>query len=392
MSASDVRPTTRTAEGLVMTAPRVGFRGMLVVLAVVLAVWWLVPRVAERLERATFATNYRTPASFSQDYWQYRRFARQAAAANEILVVGDSVVWGEYVDAGQTLADHLTQISDGRAVFRNGGLNGLHPLAMQGLCHHYLGSPLPRRILLHFNPLWLTSPERDLQVSESLSFNHPDLVPQFLPRIPAYGAGLADRLSVTVERTWPWRQWVRHYRLRNLEGQDLQRWSLEHPCEWPQPPSDTQLSFEKTRQKPLPWTQRGIRPQDYPWVQLDSSLQWQAFRDLVGWLRDRNVETLVVVGPFNSHLLTPTAREGHERHVRAIENWLRAQPGLHVVNATLLPSEQYADASHPLGEGYAMLATELAKDGAFRAFLGTAGQDRTHDASIGPPDARRADP
>ena len=369
MSASEVRPTTRTAEGLVMTAPRVGFRGMLAVLAVLLAVWWLVPRVADRLEPADFAAHYRTPASFSQDYWQYRRFARQAAAADEILLVGDSVVWGEYVDAGQTLADHLTRAGGGRAVFRNGGLNGLHPLAMQGLCRAYLGSPLPRRILLHFNPLWLTSPERDLQVPQALSFNHPDLVPQFLPRIPAYGAGLADRLSVTVERHWPWRQWMRHCRLRYLEGQDLQRWSLAHPYAWPQPPSDTSLSYEKTRQKPLPWTERGIRPQDYPWVALESSLQWQAFRELVGWLRARNVETFVLVGPFNSHLLTPESGNAHEERTRAVEHWLREQPGLRVHRAQPLPGELYADASHPLAEGYERLAAQLASDADFQAFV-----------------------
>ena len=116
-----------------MTTPRVGFSGMLAVLAVALAVWWLIPRLADRWEPADFAVHYRTPASLSQDYWQYRRFARQAAAADEILLVGDSVVWGEYVDAGQTLADHLTQASGRGAVFRNGGLNGLHPLAMEGL-------------------------------------------------------------------------------------------------------------------------------------------------------------------------------------------------------------------------------------------------------------------
>jgi len=352
-----------------MTTPRVGFRGMLAVLAVVLAVWWLIPRLADRWEPANFAVHYRTPASFSQDYWQYRRFARQAAAADEILLVGDSVVWGEYVDAGQTLADHLTQASGRGAVFRNGGLNGLHPLAMEGLCRTYLGSPLPRRILLHCNPLWLTSPERDLQVAEPVFFNHSDLVPQFTPQIPAYGAGLADRLSVTVERIWTWRQWVRHYRERHLDGQDLPQWSLEHPYEWPRSPNDAQLSFEKSRQKSLPWTKRGIRPQEYPWVPLESSLQWRAFQQLVGWLRDRDVRVLVVIGPFNTHLLNAAGQHAHEDRVRAIEGWLRGQPGVHVVTAALLPSEQYADASHPLAAGYRSLAEQLVKDEAFAAFL-----------------------
>jgi hypothetical protein len=392
MNASDVRPTTRTSQGLVMTAPRVAFRGMLAVLATLLLVWWTLPRIAERFEAADFPADYRTPASFSQDYWQYRRFARQAADAQQILVVGDSVVWGEYVDAGQTLSDHLTRAFGGQAVFRNGGLNGLHPLAMQGLCQTYLGRPLPRRVVLHFNPLWLTSAERDLQTTRPVSFNHPDLVPQFLPHIPAYGAGLADRLSVVVEREWPWRQWVRHFRLQRLDGQDLQRWSLEHPYEWPQAPSDTQLSFEKTRQKPLAWTQRGIRAQDFAWVDLDSSLQWRAFRDIVGWLRHQQVDTFVVVGPFNTHLLSPAARQAHDERIHVVTDWLRGQPGLRTLTAPTLASELYADASHPLGDGYRQLSERLVNDPSFEAFAGAIGPAASATSNQAASESGRADP
>ena len=42
---------------------------------------------------------------------------------------------------------------------------------------------------------------------------------------------------------------------------------------------------------------------------------------------------------------------------------------VHVVTAALLPSEQYADASHPLAAGYRSLAEQLVKDEAFAAFL-----------------------
>jgi hypothetical protein len=37
--------------------------------------------------------------------------------------------------------------------------------------------------------------------------------------------------------------------------------------------------------------------------------------------------------------------------------------------ATLLPSEQYGDSSHPLPEGYAMMAAELWSDPGFRAVM-----------------------
>ena len=52
-----------------------------------------------------------------------------------------------------------------------------------------------------------------------------------------------------------------------------------------------------------------------------------------------------------------------------VEAWLKAQ-GIPYYIPPALPSDHYADASHPLGDGYAMLAKQLFEDKSFVSFDG----------------------
>lgn len=347
-----------------MTAPRVTWKQALWILALLIQIWLWVPILwSHWIEPPQFADNYRAPSGLSQDYWQYRRASQATADRGAILVVGDSVIWGEYVDTGQTLSDYLS----GKQPFSNGGLNGLHPLAMQGLTHYVTASDALDKVILHFNPLWLTSTERDLQGDRPLSFNHPDLVIQWPGKVPTYQPAMADRLSVLVERHWRWRQWVRHIRLNYFNGQDPHRWSLEHPYEWPSGPRDELVSYAETRQKPLPWTQRAIRPQDFAWVDLETSLQWKAFREMLETLQRSSRRPLVLVGPFNKHLLTDSSKASHDRLIAAVCSWLKEHQ-IPFVAAETLASELYADASHPLAAGYQQWAAQIAADPVFQSW------------------------
>jgi len=51
-----------------------------------------------------------------------------------------------------------------------------------------------------------------------------------------------------------------------------------------------------------------------------------------------------------------------------VEAWLEEQQIPHFVPAAL-PSEHYADASHPLAEGYLLLAEQMLDSESFREFL-----------------------
>jgi hypothetical protein len=127
------------------------------------------------------------------------------------------------------------------------------------------------------------------------------------------------------------------------------------------PPSDN-----TRRHLPEPWYKRGIPKQDYLWVDLDTSLQWQAFRGLVEMLLRRGNRVFVLVGPFNEHLLTPESLQRYQQVKASIEDWLRARKVPHSLPAPLV-SAQYGDASHPLAEGYKQLAHQLMQDPFFRS-------------------------
>jgi len=89
---------------------------------------------------------------------------------------------------------------------------------------------------------------------------------------------------------------------------------------------------------------------------------------LVGGLRKRGNDVLVVLGPFNEHLLAEDNRPAFRKLQNDITAWLRESRVPTVVPDTL-PSELYADASHPLTQGYALLAKRVCADERFRKWL-----------------------
>jgi hypothetical protein len=118
------------------------------------------------------------------------------------------------------------------------------------------------------------------------------------------------------------------------------------------------LSDDTLRHEPIPWTRRGIKKEDFVWVEPETSLQWRAFRRCVEILERRGNRVFVLVGPFNEHMLTEQSLKRYQDVKLAIETWLREKQ-LPYLAPEPLPSELYADASHPLSEGYAQLARQV---------------------------------
>ena len=85
-------------------------------------------------------------------------------------------------------------------------------------------------------------------------------------------------------------------------------------------------------------------------------------------LQSRGNDVLVVVGPFNEHIMAEENRPAFRRLRDGIADWLAKNHVPHIVPATL-PSALYADASHPLTEGYQRLAEELWGDAQFRDWM-----------------------
>jgi hypothetical protein len=363
---------------------RLSPREWCVTIVVVLVLACSVSSFWKRVEPLNTTEDFRVPFTWSDDYWTYQRHVDQNADPNRILVLGDSVVWGEYVTPDESLHAALNRAMNGamsratkntgeqtEVVFANGGVNGLHPLAMQGLLRHYTSSISRQRVILHCNLLWTSSVERDLQVDEEVSFNHPDLLPQFSPSILSYRASAEHRLSISIQNRLPYRVLSRHFRVTNFEFQDVPSWSIEHPYESPW----AQLRFESTAPRdephspPIVWSEKIRRQLNMPWVDLKTSNQWAAFQDCVKLLQSRNNKVFVVVGPLNEHCLTPESGSRYRQNVDIVSDWLRDRKVSHFVPKTL-SAEQYGDASHPLASGYQSLADEIATSDSFVEWMG----------------------
>src|SRR5260370_42573186 len=74
-----------------------------VAIAVVAPVAW------KQVEEFTLEPDYRMPRELNDDYWFYERYVTVAAEKVDALVLGDSVVWGEFVTRSDTLSHYLNR-------------------------------------------------------------------------------------------------------------------------------------------------------------------------------------------------------------------------------------------------------------------------------------------
>jgi hypothetical protein len=365
---------------------RLNTRQWLAAFLIVGAVAFLTPRLWTWIERFDTGPDYRIPYELSKDYWLYQRRLNQVSDPAKIVVLGDSVVWGEYVLPDGTLSHFLNQNLGVTDRFVNGGLNGLFPLAEEGLIRYYSKSLQGHKVILHCNVLWMTSPKADLSTLKEEQFNHARLVPQFYPKIPCYRADANERLSAVIQRNVNFLSWVGHLQNAYFGQKSILNWTLEddggsppsYPNAWknplaqikfavPRAPAvDPQRGPASPRHKP--WFSDGQGPTRFEWVSLDHSLQWRAFQRVVGTLRERGNDVLVVLGPFNENMLAEDNKVAYQEIRGGISDWLR-QNRIPVVIPEALPSALYADASHPLTDGYQLLAKRIYEDGAFQAWL-----------------------
>jgi len=325
------------------------------------------PSLWKQVEKFDLEPDYRIPHDLSNDYWFYDRCAQLSAARYDTLLIGDSVIWGEYVTRQQTLSHYLNERA-GEEHFANLGLDGADPVALAGLVQHYTCGVPGKNVILHCNPLWMSSPRRDYQDEKQFDTSHPRLIPQFIPRIPGYKEDISHRIGVLVEQRVPFNSWTSHLQTAYYGGTDIPSWTLEHPYDNPIQPLTTPganatrlAAQESLRHPPIPWFKSGITKQDFPWIDLKTSLQWQSFQRAIEILQARKNRVFVLVGPFNEHMLEPESLERHRKLKSGIVSWLE-EAGVPHLAPEALPSNLYGDASHPLAEGYKVLAEEVLKN------------------------------
>ena len=384
--SSPVAAETRFVNGMRLSA-----RPWLAVAAIVTIVLLATPWLWKKVERFDTGSDYRIPYPLSKDYWLYERRLQRITPTN-IAVVGDSVIWGEYVRPDGTLSHFLNEQSGEPGKFVNAGVNGLFPLAFEGLIRYYGEALRHRKVILHCNVLWMSSPKADLQTEKEERFNHADLVPQFSPRIPCYKADLNHRLAAVVERHFTFSQWASHLQVAYFGQKNILTWTLEedgsdpprYPNAYKNPfaqitlrvPSEPVIDPERgpTSPRHKPWSTTGTSGSSgegstrFEWVELDQSIQWAAFQRLVKLLQSRGNDVLVLVGPFNEQIMAEENRPAFRRLRDGIADWL-AKNHVACVVPEPLPTTLYADASHPLTEGYQLLAKHLYSESILRSWV-----------------------
>ena len=365
--------TDKLDDSFVANDVRLSPREWIAALIVVAAVLALIPVVWERVEPLQVEANHRMPFSLGSDYWTYSRVCRAACAREgTVAVVGDSVVWGHYVDKDETLSAHLNKAAGGER-FANLGIDGIHPAALAGLMEHYGGAVAGRKVVLHCNLLWMSSERHDLQGTKEFTFNHPKLVPQFVPSIPCYKAPVSERLAIVIGRELPFCDWADHMQIAYFGNADLHTWTRDHPYDNPlgavtlKLPSPDEPPWPEP--VPEPWAKQGIRKFGPPWVELATSFQWRSFLRTIEILESRGDRVFVLLGPFNEHMLKQESLATYAERRAEAEAWFREHKIPHYLPPAL-PSKLYADASHPLGAGYRMLAEQLLGNEAFARFVG----------------------
>ena len=129
---------------------------------------------------------------------------------------------------------------------------------------------------------------------------------------------------------------------------------------------DAQRGQRSPRHKP--WTANGGGKTSFAWVDLASSLQWAAFQRTVALLRDRGNDVLVIVLPFNKYMIADKSAAAYAAIHNGAAKWL-AENGVPYVAPDELPSNLYADASHPLTAGYELLARSVFHADAFQKWI-----------------------
>jgi len=343
---------------------RLNFREWLIALCILVVLIYLLGFTWIEIEKFEAGEDYRMPYKLNEDYWFFQLYCETACAEGKGLVIGDSVVWGQYVEKGQTLSHYLNELSNEER-FVNMGLDGLHPVAMFGLLKYYGGDIRRSDVLIHLNPLWLSSSRYDLRSEKEFSFNHPRLVPQLVPAIAGYKANLSSRIGVIVERNLAFLGWVKHINLVCFTDDergvtDFCSWVMEHPYENPFVGIAGKLKrfSENSQVRKGQASAKVERKYDLPWVDLDKSFQWRYFKKTIELLRQKGNRVFVVVGPFNEHILEECSLTRYNEIKRDMGTWL-VENGVDYYIALALSEGYYADASHPVEQGYALLAEQI---------------------------------
>jgi hypothetical protein len=191
------------------------------------------------------------------------------------------------------------------------------------------------------------------------------LLPQIYHKIPAYSPAAEDRLSFMIRRETPFLMWIDHIRMTRFRDKNFYRWTMDHPHE---NIIEYFSMIPREFTPPDPIVPDRMKPQDTGWVIPEKSIQWKNVLDTIALLKKKNNRVAALITPFNEYMLTEKSLESYKKIVISIIRELHSE-GMPVFAPGLTGRENYADSSHPLEQGYAIIADELILDPEFASFV-----------------------
>lgn len=302
------------------------------------------------------------------NYWSHYRWTRYAKSHYKVALIGDSVIWGQEVDNDQTITHFLNE-NYGEEIFANMGIDGLSQAGIRGLIKYY--GKYYSNIILQFSPYWLADINRDLR-GNLKRFRHPRLVPQFHPRIHYNNYTLNERLSYKLDHYLRIFPFVRHIMINYFENKSIAAWMIEHPYNNP----FSAITFKagevtkEKRGKGLNWETQKMKLQNYKYIPLEESVQFECFLDTIKMLKRRNITFFILIGPYNPYVLIPESRERLYVLLGNVKCYFDEHKLPYFEAGSNLPNSQFADgAGHMLYNGHDILSKELLKDARFQEWL-----------------------
>lgn len=309
-------------------------------------------------------------AELQSDYWAYMRWCRYAKEHYDIMLIGDSVIWGQEVRNDETISHYINEFL-GEDKVANLGNDGLFMAGMNGFVKYYGDHMENTNVILQCSPLWMASKRRDLRGDKTYRYHHPRLIPQFSSRIEYYH-DLNTRLGYLMEYYFRVFPFMRHLMANYFENKSVSRWMMDHPYMSP----FSAITFEaapvmaEIQGRGLDWETKGIKMSEDPFVSPDESIQFECFMNAVKELKKKNAKVFILIGPYNHHYHVPESR----KRLFALIDELKSifdELGYPYYDTFQigLPSKTFGDSCHLLKEGHSMLAKELVKDESFQKWL-----------------------
>ena len=309
-------------------------------------------------------------AELQSDYWAWMRWCHYAKEHYDVLIIGDSVIWGQEVRNDETISHYLNEFY-GQDIFANMGNDGLHMAGIDGIVKYYGDYLENTNVILQFNPLWMSSEQRDLRGEKKSSYHHPRLIPQFSSRITYYH-DLNQRLGYFVEHYFRVFPFMRHIMANYFENKSISNWMMDHPYRNP----FSAITFEaapvmtEIQGRGLDWESKKLKVENDPFIDISESIQFKCYLEALDILKKKNTRIFILLGPFNTYMFTP---ESQKKLIAMMDEVKKrfdtlGYPYFDSLNIGLT-SETFGDTCHLLKEGHIILADALLKDTIFQQWL-----------------------